>query len=483
MIQRRQQPKELLDRMPPADTDAERSVLGSILLKPDVIDDVATLVEPADFYDQAHGTLYRHLRDMQHAGERIDVALLTARLKDKGDLEPIGGTAYLYKIGQCVPNAAHAVYYAKIVREKAIRRRVLDAAQQMMQDAHDCSETDAAEVLARSEARVLEIGQQHVGAEHSHTAKDMMFHAADRLERRRRGEMTSGLATGYAALDSMTGGLRPGEVTILAGRTSMGKTALACNILEHVVISEGKPALLVSLEMSEAEVSDRLLCSVARVDSQRVRKGDYSDEDGRHLAEASAKIGESRLMVDDRPGRSAMEIAALARRQKRRSGLELLVIDYLQLVTPDNPRDPRQDQVARISRSLKGLARELQVPVICLAQLNRKNEATESKRPTLSCLRESGAIEQDADVVLFVHRPAYYGDRPTPSGQGEEAEILVAKNRSGPTGMAKVMWFGAYCRFDNAAAEWERTQAYEESPAPTDRRGRRIREFDEYNQQ
>jgi replicative DNA helicase len=379
---------------------------------------------------------------------------LVDRLRKAGDLETIGGTAYLYKINQSVANAAHGVYYARIVREKATLRNLLDAAEKIIVDVYE-SPDEASEIIDRAEQRLLQIHDRTLGHDRTHASKDVMLRVLDTLDRRRRGEGTSGLPTGFAALDDVTGGTRPGEVTVLAGRTSMGKTACASNITEHVALVVGEPVLYVSLEMSAEELGERLLASVARVDSHALRRGAYGDIEEDRIVDASSRISAAPLTIDDTPTRSLLQIASLARRHKRRHGLGLLVLDYLQLIVPDNPRDPRQEQVALISRRCKGLARELAVPVLCLAQLNRQTEATGDKRPRLPHLRESGAIEMDADVVLFVHRPGYYADKPVAGGSGEDAEIIVAKNRHGPTGITKVLWFGAYCRFDTAAGTWE----------------------------
>jgi replicative DNA helicase len=308
-------------------------------------------------------------------------------------------------------------------------------------------------MLARAEERVFRIldtkGDTQVKA-----VREVLHESLARIDARmQRQHAYGGLETGFLDYDDLTGGLHGSELVILAARPSMGKTALALNIAEHVAIDErgpGKAVLLVSLEMSSLELGDRLLCSRARVNSHRLRNGQLSAEDSRRLIQTAADVSRAPLFLDDSPSRNMTEIAATARRLKRQKSLDLIVVDYLQLIEPDNPRDPRQEQVARISRRLKGLARELNVPVLCLAQLNRQVEATRESRPQLSHLRESGAIEQDADVVVFVHREEFYQtnkeDRDSVKGQ---AELMVRKQRNGPTGDLKLTWLHEFTRFEN----------------------------------
>jgi replicative DNA helicase len=282
-----------------------------------------------------------------------------------------------------------------------------------------------------------------------------MNRALERLDQRMKGTHTAGgIFTGYTDLDEITGGLHDSELIILAARPSMGKTAFAMNIAEHAAVVEKKPVLFVSLEMSALELADRLLCSAARVNGHRLRNGTISNDDRRKLMEKATQISSCKLFVDDTPSRTMTEIAANARRLKRKDGLALIVIDYLQLIEPDNPKDQRQEQVAKIARRLKILARELAVPVICLAQLNRQAEVSRDNKPRLSHLRESGAIEQDADVVMFVHREEYYaGNEEEKARVSGQAEIIVAKQRNGPVGEIKLTWLRDFTRFENAAFE------------------------------
>jgi replicative DNA helicase len=442
---------DLLDRQPPQHLEAERAVLGSILLLPEVADEVSLVLRPDDFYDQAHQVIYGHLRAMQDQNQRIDHMLLIDRLKSAGQLEAVGGVPYLAEVAQIVPTAAHAQYYAQIVREKAILRALIHSGTEIVREAYE-SAAEARSLLARAEEKVFAILED--GSRKDVVPIDKVLHQALlRLDARmKHNHALSGLESGFADYDDLTGGLHDSELVILAARPSMGKTALAMNIAEHVAMKLRKTALFVSLEMSAVELGDRLLCSVARVNGHRLRNGTITNKERGKLVQTAAEISQAPLFVDDSPSRTMTEIAANARRLKRKQDLSLVVIDYLQLIEPDNARDPRQEQVARIARRLKGLARELKIPVICLAQLNRQTEVAKDNRPRLNHLRESGAIEQDADVVVFVHREEYYQtseeDRERVKG---EAELIVAKQRNGPTGDVKLAWLHEFTRFEDAA--------------------------------
>jgi replicative DNA helicase len=440
----------LLDsRERPANVDAERAVLGSILLKPDVCDDIALLVRPDDFADEAHQVLYRHLLELHDSGKRIDTTIVLERLRTQGDLDRIGGAPAIVEILESVPHAAHASHYAQIVRDKAMLRSLIDASTDILRDAYDASD-EPRELVARAEAKIFQILEHRSSAE-AKPIEEVLEEVMIRMDARMKHEHAlGGVETGFTDLDSLCGGLHNSELIILAARPSMGKTAFAMNIAENVAIGAKQPALFVSLEMACLELADRLLCSAAQVNGHRLRNGTISQEDRRRLVQKSAEISSSPLYIDDTPGRTLTEIAAVARRLKRKQGLSLIVIDYLQLIEPDNPRDPRQEQVAKIARRLKTMSRELDVPVLCLAQLNRQAEVSRDNRPRLNHLRESGAIEQDADVVMFVHREEYYQttdeDRERVKGQ---AEIIIAKQRNGPIGDIKLLWQHDFTRFVN----------------------------------
>jgi replicative DNA helicase len=454
----------LFDRAPPFDPEAEIAVLGSIMLLPDVCDDVALILRTDDFHDDAHRKIYQHMLDMHESGRKIDPTLLVDKLKTAGDYESIGGAAYLGKILHAVPNAAHAIYYAEIVREKSTFRRLIEASTEILREAYDES-TDATQLVARAEQRVFSILDERGGLNVS-SMQDILHEAMDRLEARMRGElMHGGVETGYGKLDEQTGGLHNSELIVLAARPSMGKTAFAMCVAANVAIRQQVPVLFVSLEMSAIELAERLLCCEARVNGHRLRNGTIAQDDRMRLVETSGEISRAPLFVDDSPGRTVTEIAAAARRIRRREGkLGLIVVDYLQLIEPDNPKDPRQEQVSRMTRRLKGLAREMEVPVMCLAQLNRQTEQAKDNIPRLSHLRESGAIEQDADVVMFVHREEYYARGEDARELEGKAQIIVAKQRNGPIGDIDLAWLRDFTRFENLAEQ-------------------RFEEFDAYNAQ
>jgi replicative DNA helicase len=441
---------EILDRQPPCNLEAERGVLGSILLLPTVCDDVALILRPEDFYDDAHRTLYVHMRAMNDEGRRIDTTLLVERLRSSGDFEMVGGAAYLAEVLQSVPTAANATYYAEIVKDKATLRSLIHTSTEILRDAYDES-VDAREMLGHAEERIFGILDSR-GTGQVATIYEIMQEALTRIDARMRHDHAiGGIATGFDDFDMAVGGLHDSELIVLAARPSMGKTALALNIAEQVAVNDRLTTLLVSLEMSRIELADRLLCARARVNGQSLRNGTVTTDDRRRLVEKSAELSQAPLFIDDTPSRNMSEIAAVARRLKRKQDLRLVIIDYLQLVEPDNPKDPRQEQVAKIARRLKGLARELRLPVLCLAQLNRQAEVTRDNKPRLSHLRESGAIEQDADVVMFIHREEYYRSDPDEKRELErDADLMVAKHRNGATPDLKLHWVREYMRFENA---------------------------------
>jgi replicative DNA helicase len=427
-----------------------------------VLDDIVMILRPDDFYDDAHRKLFEHMTALHESGKKIDDTLLVNRLKTAGDYELVGGAAYLSKVVNAVPNAAHANYYAEIVREKATFRGMIYAATEILRDAYDESQ-EASHLLSQAEQKIFSILDNRTD-QRVQSIRDVVLDAMERLDARIAGTHTSGGCDfGFRDLDGKTAGLHEGELVILAARPSMGKTAFAMNVAENVAHQQNIPVLFISLEMSSLELADRLLCSAARVNGHRLRNGTVSHEDRIKLVDTAETLSRVPLFVDDSPSRTVTESAAAARRIKRRHGsLGLIVIDYLQLIDPDNPKDPRQEQVAKIARRLKGLAREMKVPVMCLAQLNRQTEASKDNIPRLSHLRESGAIEQDADVVLFVHREEYYhrGDeREQVAGQ---AQIIIAKQRNGPVGDVNMEWLRDFTRFQDPVPE-------------------RLKEFDQYN--
>ncbi|MDP6448219.1 MAG: replicative DNA helicase, partial [Pirellulaceae bacterium] len=410
-------------------------------------------LRPDDFFDDANRRLFGHLLGMHDAGQKIDITLVVDRLKSAGDFELVGGAAYLAKLAKSVPHAAHAVYYANIVAEKSTFRSLINASTEILREAYDES-FEAKQLLGQAEQRIFSILDSRSTSSVS-TIRDILNEAMDRIDARMRGEHAQGgVDTGFADFDHLCGGLHNSELVILAARPSMGKTALAMNIAENITVAQRVPALFVSLEMSSIELADRMLCSAARVNGHRLRNGTISNDDRRRLVEIAGQISQAPLFVDDSPSRTMTEIAAAARRIRRREGrLGIIIIDYLQLIEPDNPNDPRQEQVARIARRLKGLAREMDVPVLCLAQLNRQAEDSKDHRPRLSHLRESGAIEQDADVVMFVHREEYYRRGEEQAQFAGQAEIIVSKQRNGPVGDVELVWRKEFTRFEDKTPE------------------------------
>jgi len=439
---------EILDRLPPQNLEAEKGVLGSILLDPQMADDVALLLRPTDFYADAHGKLYHHMLAMHDEGKRIDTTLLVERLKQSGDFESIGGAAYLADVLHSVAVAAHAVHYAHIVREKSVLRALIHTTTEILRDAYDPA-AQCRELLNQAEERVFAINDER-SEDQVTSMHDVLVAAFAQIDRRAGGEAT-GIPSGFTDLDTLTGGMHDAELIILAARPSMGKTALATNIADFAAVESNVTTLFVSLEMSRLELAQRMLCSRGRIDGRKFRSGFLSRDAREKLVEVSGKLSKAPLYIDDTPGRPVTEIAACARRLKRKANLGLIVIDYLQLIEPDNARDQRQEQGARIARQLKHLARKLEVPVLCLAQLNRQAELSKENRPKLSHLRESGAIEQDADVVMFVHREEYGLTREEAQERDlvGKADLIVAKQRNGPTGDVKLRWCQEYTRFES----------------------------------
>lgn len=452
---------EILDRLPPHSLDAEKGVLGSILLDPHLCDEVALVLRPDDFYADAHQKIYAHMQAMHDGGGRIDALLLVERLKQAGDFEAVGGNAYILEIAQSVPVAAHALYYARLVRDKATLRSLIHTSTEILRDAYDPA-LEPREMLNRAEESIFALHDQR-GTDRLAKMHDVLIEAFQHIDRRMEGG-AAGVPTGFTDLDNLTGGLHESELIILAARPSMGKTALAMNIAEYATVEAEVATLFVSLEMSRLELAQRMLSARGRIDGNKFRSGRLSGQDHERVMKVSADLSQAPLFIDDTPSRTVTEIAACARRLKRKEKMGLLVIDYLQLIEPDNTRDPRQEQVARIARRLKGLARELNIPVVCLAQLNRQADATKESRPRLSHLRESGAIEQDADVVMFIHREEVGMTREEARDQGVagQADLMVAKQRNGPTGDVKLAWLNQYTRFEGASNKpYEELQEFE----------------------
>ena len=439
-----------MDRLPPHNRDAERSLLSSMLRDNNIVNDIVHLVKADHFYVYGHQKIYEAITKLNDDdGKPADIVTVAEYLIQAKLIDDVGGPGYLAELWDAAPSAAHYRQYADIIRQKAIVRNLIHACTEMQRDAYDQS-TPPGELLDSAERRILEIAEMGITGD-TITLQDALQEAYHRLDyRKSRGENEfSGVPTGYLDLDNLTAGFQNNELIVLAARPSVGKTAFALNIARHVVVEEGMPVLFVSLEQARVELAERLLCCQARVDSHKLRRGHLSGEDETKILEAGSTLSEGKLFIDDTPGQSMLRIAANARRLKKRHDLKLVMIDYLQLIDPDDRKESRQEQVAGISRRLKFLARELKIPVVALAQVNRSSEDRQDHRPRLSDLRESGAIEQDADTVMMLHRPDYH----EPGQQEGLVEVIIAKQRNGPTGEVSLMYVKQYMRFENFAVE------------------------------
>lgn len=435
------------DRLPPQSREAERSVLGSMLRDNRVISDVVQLLRAEDFYADAHQKTYQAIVSLHDkSGQPVDVVLLAEELKQRGQIEDVGGYTFLAELWDAAPTAANAEYYAKIVRDRALVRNLIHAGTEILRDAYDQAQP-ADDLIAHAEHKIFELAQLGVSGQ-TVTLQEALRAAYDRIDKNSMGgKSITGISTGYTDLDEITAGLQNEEVTIIAARPSVGKTSFALNLVRNIVLEEKQAVYFVSLEQSRIELAERLLCCHARVDSHKVRTGRLTGDDISKLIEAGGELGGAKLFIDDNAGQGMLKISANARRLKMRHDLKLVVIDYLQLIEPDNRRDPRQEQVAQVSRRLKFLAKELKIPVVALAQVNRSSEERQDHRPRLADLRESGSIEQDADVVMMLHRP----DRYEPGQNEGVVEVIVGKNRNGPTGEITLAYIKQYMRFENFA--------------------------------
>jgi replicative DNA helicase len=444
-------PARLLQALPPQALEAEMSLLGALLWDHRVVGDVVTILrDGGDFSRPAHQVIYEAIVELYDKGGSVDVVQLHQRLVDRGVLEEVGGLDYVVGLAESVPSAANAVHYAELVREKAIVRELIAAAGEILEESYR-SRDPASALLEQAEQRIFQIAQRRDRAVLS-SLKDLLDETMRRLEENE-GRTITGIATGFGELDEMTSGLQPGEMIIVAARPSMGKTALALNLAENVAI-EGNGVAVFSLEMSRQQLVQRLLCSRGQIDGQRFRRNMLRQEDYCKLMVACHELSTAPILIDDTPGLTLLQLRSKARRMKERSGLAMVVIDYLQLMSSGSRAESRQMEVSEISRGIKAMARELEVPVVCLSQLNRAAEQREGHRPRMSDLRESGSIEQDADVVCMLHREEYY-HRSDPEWAEQNpdkigvAELIVAKQRNGPTGTVELAWDGGATRFRN----------------------------------
>ncbi len=438
------------DRTPPQAIEAEQSVLGAMMLSKDAIADVVEVVRPGDFYRPAHQLIYDAVLDLYGRGEPADAVTVSAELTRAGQLVRAGGAPYLHTLISMVPTAANAGYYAEIVAERATLRRLVVAGTRIVQMGYDTA-SGAADVVGtvddvvdRAQAEIYEVTERRTSEDYVHI-ETLLQPTLDEIDKiSAQGGVGTGIPTGFTRLDEITNGLHAGQMVTVAGRPGSGKSTLALDFARSAAIKHGKPAVIFSLEMGKVEIMMRLFSAEAGVSLQNMRSGHMSDQDWTRLARRSSELAEAPLFIDDSPNLTMMEIRAKARRLKQRQDLQLIVIDYLQLMTSGKRVESRQQEVSEFSRAMKLLAKELEVPVVTLSQLNRGPEQRTDKKPMLSDLRESGSIEQDSDMVILVHRPDLYEPETERAG---EADLILAKHRNGPTATVAVAFQGRYSRF------------------------------------
>ena len=437
---------DVLRKLPPQSVEMEQSVLGAILQDNQALVRVLDLLQERDFYQEAHRWIFQAMIDLFQANAPIDLLTVGDRLRRKGRYESSGGPPYLAELVNAVPTAAHVLHHAQIVREKAILRALIHTGTTIITDSYEDAE-DADTLVDRAEQAILQIGQRKttVGFVHINAILKGSFKRLEQLSERK--ELVTGLPTGFTDFDRQTAGLQPSDLIIIAGRPGMGKTAFCLNIAEHVGVLVKRPVAIFSLEMSKEQLVVRFLCSKARVDSAKLRTGYLGQGDWSTLTDAAAVLAGAPIYIDDIPAQSALDIRAKSRRLQAELGdLSLIIVDYLQLMETRGRTESRQQEISGITRSLKALAKELNVPVIALSQLSRAVEQRKPPKPQLSDLRESGAIEQDADVVALIYRDDVYNEDSQEKGV---AEINIAKQRNGPTGTVKLLFRGEFTRFDN----------------------------------
>ena len=437
----------LAQRLPPQSLEAEVSVLGGILLENEAFNRVLEVLGEEDFYRESHRKIFSALIQLYEHNEPADLITLSEVLKKRNALEDVGGVEYLNSLVNSVPTAANISYYAKIIKEKSILRKVINRATEIISLGYEGS-GDVDDFLDQAERSIFEISEDRVRPSF-YPIKDIIkasFRTIEKLYEKR--QLITGVPTGFAKLDELTSGLQPADLIIVAGRPSMGKTALALNITQHAAIEGGIPSAIFSLEMAKEQLALRMLCSEAKVDAHRLRGGFLSDSDWPRLTRAAGSLSEAPIFIDDTPSLSALEMRAKSRRLKAEHHLGLVVVDYLQLMRGRADSERREQEISEISRSLKALAKELNIPVIALSQLNRRVEDRGDRRPQLADLRESGAIEQDADVIIFLYRDEVYNKSEDNPHKGK-AEIIIGKQRNGPTDKFELAFLDKYTCFEN----------------------------------
>jgi replicative DNA helicase len=441
-------------RVPPHSVEAEQSVLGAVLLDNTAWERIGDVVREPDFYRHDHRLIWQHLARLLERNQPADVLTLQDALKSTGKLEEAGGLSYLNALASGTPSAANVRRYAEIVRDRAILRRLISVSDEIATTALNPQGRDTRQILDEAESRMFQISEDgsrgRVGFQDLQSVLAQVVERVDDLYNRENPNDITGVPTGFTDLDRMTSGMQPGDLIIIAARPSVGKTAFALNMAEHVAISQGMPVAVFSMEMGATQLAMRLVCSVGRIDQQRLRTGRLTEDDWPRLTSAIQKMQDANLFIDETPALNPLELRARARRLARQYGkLGLIMVDYLQLMSgTGSSGENRATEVAEISRSLKALAKELNVPVIALSQLSREVEKRNDKKPIMSDLRESGAIEQDADVILFIHREDRYDPDSPNKGM---AEIIIGKQRNGPIGSVTLTFLGQYTKFENFA--------------------------------
>jgi len=435
----------LYEKLPPQNREAEMSVLGAMFFDEMALAKAIEVLTPDFFYDLRHQNIFTAMTALFSHNQPVDLITVSEELKKRKQLEELGGISYLTQLTTIVPTAANIEHYARIVKDKALLRKLIQSATQIVQNSLE-ADGNAREMIDSAEKMIFDIGQSQIENK-TVQIKDIIHESMETIDQLfQRKEHITGIATGFHEFDMKTAGLQPSDLIIVAGRPSMGKSAFATAICEHVGINLKKPVVVFSLEMSKEQLVQRMLCSHARVDAQKVRTGYLSHQDWPKLTSAAGKLSEAPIFIDDTPGQTVLEIRAKARRLKMKHDISLIIIDYLQLMQGVGSAENRQQEISEISRSLKALAREIRVPVIAVSQLSRAVESRTGNRPQLSDLRESGAIEQDADVVVFLFREEYY----QPSEENKnKAEAIIAKQRNGPTGSIPLVFLKEWTRFDN----------------------------------
>ncbi|HMQ11138.1 MAG TPA: replicative DNA helicase [Oligoflexia bacterium] len=438
-------------RVPPQNIDAEKSVLGAILLDNDSASDVLEVLSAQDFYQKSHSDIYAIITELLEKRQPADLVTLTNALNERNLLDTIGGAVYLASLVEAVPTAANVLHYARIVRDKSILRGVITAATDIVTKGYD-EGTDVAAYLDQAEKVIFEVAQNQNSSQLTPIApiiKESFIQIEQNFERK---EAVTGLSSGFKEIDKMTAGLQPSDLIIIAGRPAMGKTSLCMNIAENVALGEKKGVAVFSLEMSKKQLVMRMLCSAARIDASKLKTGMLNEEEWQRLTHVAGPLSESGIYIDDTPSLSSFELRARARRMKAQTDLSLIIVDYLQLMTVKGKSESREREISEISRSLKAMAKELDVPVIALSQLNRAVESRNDKRPMLSDLRESGSIEQDADLVGFIYRDEVYNEDTEDKGI---AEFNIVKHRHGPVGKVRLAFLNECTRFENLAIQFD----------------------------